>query len=56
MVIRKSKNLVMLHPYDLTQPSFREYADFDDQLELYQHILGAITYRNSISNFDHIFP
>ena len=48
--------MVMLHPYDLTKPSFWGNADFDDQLELYQHILGAITYRNSISNFDHIFP
>ena len=27
MAVGKSENLVMQHPYDLMQPSFRGYAD-----------------------------
>ena len=28
MAVGKSENLVTLHPYDLTQPFFRDYSDF----------------------------
>ena len=28
MAVRKSENLITLHPYDLTQPFFRGYSDF----------------------------
>ena len=34
MAVGKSKNLVTLHPYDLTQPFFRGYSDFGYFIEL----------------------
>ena len=60
MAIGKSKNLVMLHPYDLTQPSFRDYADFGtycwntNKLKVIKCVIDAkVTYQSVARIWDH---